>query len=142
MPENVWDSEYNQLLNSARKTGEFKELKSGAERRNHPRFPLKMESVWMKMASPFTVADISLSGISLLSNKPFLPGSTLQLQLVKAFQVESVVVGCDMEEADSDLLDMQYRVRCRFSDLMDTKQILVMIKEMDLMNATGEHLSG
>jgi len=142
MPENVWDSEYTQLLQSARKTGEFKELNPDSERRTHPRFPLKMESVWMKMDSPFTVSDISLSGISLFSNKPFLPSSTLQLQLGKAFQVEAVVVGCDMEEADSDLLDMQYRIRCRFSDLMDTKQILVMIKEMDLMDATGEHLSG
>ena len=142
MPEDIWDSEYSNLLDSARKAGEFKELNPDAERRVHPRFPLRMESVWMKMDSPFTVADISLSGISLLADKPFLPGSTLQLLLGKAFQVEAVVVGCEMEESDPDLLDMQYRVRCRYTDLMDTKQILVMIKEMDQMNATGGHLSG
>ncbi|MDH4249493.1 MAG: PilZ domain-containing protein, partial [Deltaproteobacteria bacterium] len=94
------------------------------------------------MDSPFTVADISLSGISLMSAKPFLPGSVLQLQLGKAFQVDASVVGCDMEETDSDLMEMQYRIRCRFTDLVDTKQILVMIKEMDLLSGSEERKSG
>ncbi|MDH4247945.1 MAG: PilZ domain-containing protein, partial [Deltaproteobacteria bacterium] len=89
MSENLWEAEYNKLLQTARKKGEIQEQGSNDERRVHPRFPLRMESVWMKMDSPFTVADISLSGISLMSAKPFLPGSVLQLQLGKAFQVDA-----------------------------------------------------
>ena len=132
MSGNIWDDEYQSLLRLARENGELAEGGAESERRVHPRFNLRMESVWMKMDAPLSVTDISLTGIALLSSKPFMPGAVLQLQVGKAFHIEATVVGCEMEETDPALLDMSYRLRCRFAEGFDTKQILVLIKEMDL----------
>jgi hypothetical protein len=136
MTGGVWQKEYQNLLQRSLSSGAPTVDVPGAERRENPRFKLNSGYVWVRVEPRFTVVDVSISGIAFNSNLSFPIGQTIQLVLDGAFLVESRVVSCQMVEADSALLEVQYNVRCEFLNREHGMQLLVMIKEMETASTT------
>ncbi len=61
-----------------------------------------------------SVIDISRSGVCFFTNVRFQPGHRFSFSLGDVFAVVAEVVDCNAEETDSGLMEVRYRVRCRF----------------------------
>ena len=131
MQNGEWEKKYQSLLDKSRRDGEIEVLEGGAEKRAFPRFKLKSGTVWIQINLSFDVIDISVSGISFYSTRPFAKEQVLAITLGKAFRIESVVVGCDMVELEEKFLEIAYLVRCRFKDETSALRFMVMLKEVD-----------
>lgn len=126
-----WQQEYDALLHDAQARGDLQPFAGGSERRVQPRFRLRSQHVFIKVEPRFDVADVSVSGMGLLSDFPFRIGQTLNITLGKAFSVEAVVMDCRLVLFNEDLLETKYQVRCQFADESVGMQFLVMMKQMD-----------
>jgi len=125
-----WEKAYEKILSETREIlGEIKE--KDEDRRETPRFKLNSGQVWIKVETPFEIIDLSKNGASFFSHLPFPPGNILFLALDKAFQIEAEIISCDLEEMDDLLMELRYRVSCRFTNKEHGMQLVVMFKEMD-----------
>ncbi|HKI99884.1 MAG TPA: PilZ domain-containing protein [bacterium] len=129
------DREYQRLLEEGLAAGDVMIRADGPDHRATPRLRLCGGHVAVRVEPEVRVVDLSASGIAFLSDRTFHPGDMLQVILrgTLAFQVK--VLGCAMEETNADLLEVCYRVRCRFHDVTNGKHLLVLLKEMERGNA-------
>lgn len=109
-----------------------------AERRIAPRIAVNTSGVIASVAELGVKAnievetrDISTSGVCFLSERPFKAGEECELSVGGAFSLTATVVSCEMEETDSNLLEMRYRVHCRFPDERHGMELLVLAKESE-----------
>ncbi|MDH4247950.1 MAG: hypothetical protein OEW39_09040 [Deltaproteobacteria bacterium] len=131
MGEYIWKKEYERLLQKARQTGEIAEADQKEGHRSQPRFRLNHSHVWIRVPTRFDLIEVSIAGVSFLSNLNFQVGENLLLTLDRAFSVEAQVIECSLTESDSTFMEMCYRVGCAFNDLNHGMQMLVMLKEME-----------
>ncbi len=127
-----WNVEraYRQLVDNGLSAGRI-ELRAGTDQREEPRFQMHKREVAVRVEPRLKLVDLSASGVALLSEQAFQPGEVLQLILKDALAFKVQVEGCDLVETDTDLLEMRYRVRCRFNDEGGGKQFLVLMEEFD-----------
>jgi PilZ domain len=125
------DQEYQLLLKEGLAKGEIVIRTDGPDLRGTPRFRMQGGRVTVRVEPVFKVVDISASGIAFLSELPFSPGDVLQVILRDTVAFQTRVVGCIVTETDPDLLELRYRVRCRFQDVTNGKHLLVLMKEME-----------
>jgi hypothetical protein len=131
MGDGQWKRDYEAIVRESFTRGELEHVSDARERRDHPRFRMRSQHVWIKVQPRFDVVDVSVAGISVYSDFPFKVGETLTITLGKAFSVEASVVECPIVEADAAMLETKYRVQCRFADETVGMQCLVMMKQMD-----------
>ncbi|MDH4120221.1 MAG: PilZ domain-containing protein [Deltaproteobacteria bacterium] len=74
--------------------------------------------------------DISLGGLSFLSDHPIPPGTAIQVSTLGSMVLQAQVVNCAMEAADGPLMECQYRVRARFSQGVNGVQAYSLIREV------------
>ena len=100
---------------------------SGAEQRQYPRFKIDSPDLWISTVPEFAVADMSASGIAVISNHPVEAGTLLNLSLGKSLSVNTEVVACTMEYAPDEYTDGQFRIQCRFLEDLKGMELLVTV---------------
>ena len=125
------EKEYAEVLEKSRLKGELDEGKGGANRRVHPRIKVQSTQLSIDTVPEFFVADISLSGLAVITNHPLAPGESVHISLGEAMSVDAEVVNCQMEEPPSEMLDAQFRVQCKFSEQYKGMELLVRVKRME-----------
>ena len=85
----------------------------------------------VRLEPDFNLVDISATGLAFLSERPFPVGERLAIIVrgVVTFQVR--VLNCPMVEVDANLMELRYRVQCAFSNEMDGKQLVLLLKEYE-----------
>lgn len=131
MQNREWERDYQALLENSIVKGEIDAQGRENEKRDAPRFRVATGAVWIRVEQSFDVIDISKTGISFFASHRFEPSQHFGITLGKAFLVEATVITCEMVEVDEGLLDVRYRVSCRFNDEYTGMRFLVMLKEMD-----------
>ncbi len=131
MSDANWKEAYEEILREEKEEKDGGEPSGGDERRKQPRFRIKSGYVWIKIQPRFFVVDVSVSGISLLSDYPFEIGEELSMTLGKALNILSMVKECVLVQSDEALLENKYLVRCAFENEAQGMEFLVMIKETD-----------
>ncbi len=131
MPDRDWESNYEQILHSSLDREEIDTREKSRENRVAPRFSLKSGTIWIKVDQSFHVNDISVSGISFYSTRPFEIKKKIAITLGKVFLIEAAVVDCRIVETDPDMLEAHYRISCQFSNEHSATQFLVILKDMD-----------
>ncbi|MDH5752044.1 MAG: PilZ domain-containing protein [Deltaproteobacteria bacterium] len=129
MTTNIWDSQYEELLRREAASGGLAPLPGGDERRAHPRLAVKARTVSLRTEERLELADISLSGMALLSGAAYRPGQTVSVSLEKDMVVEAEVVDCGEEPGTADQ-GPSYRVRLRFINEIKPREILLIMQEM------------
>ena len=127
----IWEQDYSKLIRKWTEAGAIDPPPDGDERRRFPRFKLKSKSITIQVESQFPVVDLSLSGISFLSNMAIDARQTINLVLEKTFQVEVEVVKSRKVALTEEGVDWPYRVHCRFVNPRHGMQLLVLLDEMD-----------
>jgi len=117
---------------------DFTPLSKEAERRGAPRIPVSAKGVTAQFAElgikieiDVQTQDISTSGVCFLSERPFKAGGEFEISVSRVFSLHAVVVSCEMEETDANLMEVRYRVRCRFSNERQGMEMLVLAKETE-----------
>lgn len=106
-------------------------LASGAERRGAPRVAVVCADMSVNTQVPVSAINLSASGACFFAEHPFPAGSQIELSIGTAFTVQAAVVNCVMEETGSDLLEVHYRVHCRFAGEADGRSLLVLAKDRE-----------
>ena len=99
----------------------------GTDHRLHPRFKVDTADLWLSTVPEFAVADLSASGIAVLSNHPMEAGTLLNLSLGKSRSVNAEVVDCIMEYPPDEYTDGQFRIQCRFLEDLKGMELLVTV---------------
>jgi hypothetical protein len=131
MTQRNWEDEYERILRDGLQSGKVSVLPSSSEKRRHPRFRLRSGTIFIKEDHPFEVINLSRSGLAFYGVREFKEDERISISLHQLMAIEAVVVGCDMEETDSNLMEYRYRVRCRFLNDDYGLQFLVMALEME-----------
>ena len=97
------------------------------DQRQDPRFKVDNADLWLSTVPEFAVADLSASGIAVLSNHPVEAGTLLNLSLGKSLSVNTEVVACIMEYAPDEYTDGQFRIQCRFLEDLKGMELLVTV---------------
>jgi len=87
------------------------------EQRKHPRIDLKATGATCLMDEgymPFQVADVSLGGMAILSERPMPHGQRLKLNIDYVFGADVEVVHSEMFMEDETFLEAKYRIGTRF----------------------------
>ena len=103
----------------------------GAERRVTPRVAVVCADMTVNFQIPVSAVNLSAGGACFFSERPFTPGNRIELSIAAVFSVQATVVHCVMEETDSDLLEVHYRVHCQFDDEAEGRSLLVLAKEQE-----------
>ena len=98
-----------------------------AEQRQHPRFKVDSPDLWISTVPEFVVADLSASGIAMLSNHPVDVGTLLNMSLGKKLSVDTEVVACTMEYPPDEYTDGQFRIQCHFLEELKGMELLVKV---------------
>jgi len=77
--------------------------------------------------------DISTSGVCFFADRSFPAGMEMELKVSNVFSLTALVVSCEMEETDANLLEVRYRVHCKFRDGHDGMELLVLAKDAEMM---------
>jgi hypothetical protein len=119
---------------------ELKAPPGAANRRAAPRVPLASREIHavvsdlgLKADVGVETKDISTTGVCFFADRPFQIGSEVELTVSKVFSLTAAVVSCEMEETDANLLEVRYRVRCKFSDDRHGMELLVLAKESEML---------
>lgn len=128
------EREYQQLVEKGLAKGAIS-IRSGApDQRQSPRIRLQEGRISVRLEPEFDVVDISAGGMAFLSEVPFDEGEMLHIILKDTVAFQGSVVGCRVIETDPNLMELRYRVQCRFYSVTSGKQLLVLMHEMDLIN--------
>jgi len=100
------------------------------ERRNNPRFRVDSTDLSISVTLAVSTINVSVDGLSFYSLHAFQIGQTFTIQVGQVFSLQAEVVACEVEEIDEELLEMQYRVHCRYQELEGGMELLVLLKEM------------
>ena len=120
--------QYEKILEQSRLAGEIIGEPDGRERRTHPRMKAKSEDLRISSIPEFSIIDMSLSGMAVLSNHPLGEGEMIEINLGDTLKADAVVVGCRMEESTSEFLDSHFRIQCKFNEDYKGMELLVKIK--------------
>ena len=109
------------------------------DRRTEPRYNFATDSRIFAHMGPkaFKILNISVGGIAFFSDVAFEPGAKLLMSALGLIAMEVEVLSCEMEETDPDLMEYHYRVRARFSPMVNGYQVYVLAREMYLEQAKG-----
>lgn len=129
------EKEYQRLLQRSIARGEVSIRTDGHDQRQSPRIRMAGERVAVRLETEFEVLNISAGGFAFLSEAPFHEGETLHVVLKDAMAFQGQVVACQVVETDALLMELRYRVQCRFLNDTSGKQLLVLMQEM-------QHLGG
>ena len=99
----------------------------GTDQRQHPRFKVVSDDLWLSTVPEFAVADLSASGIAVLSNHPVKAGTLLNLSLGTSLSLDTEVVACTMEFSPDEFTDGQFRIQCRFLEDLKGMELLVTV---------------
>jgi PilZ domain len=124
------EREYELLIEEGLANGEITVRKDGPDLRAEPRFRLRGSRVAVRVEPQLKVVDLSAAGIAFLSEQPFNPGDVLHVIIKDTLAIQARVVGCQLVETDPALLELHYRVHCRFNDVSNGKQLLLLMKEI------------
>jgi PilZ domain len=131
------EQEYQLILSEGFATGELRIRTEAPDLREAPRFHIQQGRIGVRLEPQLLLVDVSASGIAFLSEVPFPPGSVLQVILKDTVAFQARVVACQLVETDIDYLEVRYRVQCRFSDSINGKHLLVLMKEMERIGVSG-----
>jgi PilZ domain len=135
-----WEREYEALLEQALAGGGVERLPAGQDRRAHPRFRLRANTIGVQLEAQFPVLDMSADGVSFRSPLAMPAGHSLNLVLGKAFLVAVDVVDCEAARAGPQAAQWPWLVHCRFTNAGDGKRLLVMLNAMqELELQAGPH---
>ena len=105
-------------------------VSSDRDRREKPRFKVDSTDLAISITLGVTTIDVSLDGLSFYSTHAFQIGQNFTIQVGRVFSVQAEVVACDVEEIDPELLEMRYRVHCRYLETEVGMELLVLLKEI------------
>lgn len=127
-----WDLEqaYENLLQSGLATGDVTIRQDRPEMRAAPRFRMPHDHVAVRVEPRFQLLDLSASGVAFLSEVPFQVNSVLQIIVYGTVAFQARVVSCPLLETDARLMEVRYRVQCRFDSEATGKHLLLMLKEL------------
>jgi hypothetical protein len=99
-----------------------------AERRHYPRiqFPRGSTICVHGDAEEHEIHDLSAGGLSFFSHLRVAPGKAVTLSAKGILSLQVIVIGCELEEADADLMEYRYRVRAEFTPDVDGFQAFVL----------------
>lgn len=110
-----------------------------SDRRHAPRIPVASRHLTAAVAEKgvrtdidVLTKDISMSGVCFYADRPFELGVEIELAVAKVFSLTASVVSCEMEETDSTMLEVRYRVRCQFLDEHHGMELMVIAKEAEM----------
>jgi PilZ domain len=129
MGQRNWEDEYERILDQARSGGRVRVLPSGSERRRHPRFTLGQGEILVSEQVPHTILDLSVSGLSFYSERPFGAGQLLTISLRQLIAIQAEVLGSDVLSGPD--APAPYKIRCRFTDEDYGLRFLVLAMQMD-----------
>lgn len=129
------ESEYQRLVKLGVANGNITVHREGPEQRQSPRIRMQGERVSLRLEPEFDVVDMSASGMAFLSEVPFAEDQVLQIVLKDMLTFQGRVVGCQVVETDPCLMELRYRVQCRFQDPASGKHLLVLMREMERLDA-------
>lgn len=119
--------EYQRVLEEHKEEISASGQSVGSEQREHPRFKVDKANLWLSTVPEFAVADLSATGIAVISNHPVEAGTLLNLSLGKSLSVNAEVVACIMEYAPDEYTDGQFRIQCRFLEDLKGMELLVTV---------------
>jgi PilZ domain len=125
------DQEYRLLVEEGFAKGEIAIRTDGPDLRTEPRFRVHNGRIAVRVEPQFRLVDISAAGVAFLSDLGFRKGAVLHVILKEALAFQARVVDCQVVETDAAMLELRYRVQCRFDDLTNGKQFLVLMKDME-----------
>jgi hypothetical protein len=80
--------------------------------------------------TPYRILNISSGGLAILTYHRLLDSTRLKLSIKNSVYLEVEVLGSDMIESDSRLLECAYKTRCRFLNEQDGTMAFVVMSEM------------
>ncbi len=119
--------EYQQVLQDHQKEIVSSGRLPGREQRLFPRFKVNSTDLWISSVPEFAVANLSVSGIAVLSNHPVEVGQMLNISLGKSLSVDTEVIACTMEFPPDEFTDGQFRIQCNFLEELKGMELLVTV---------------
>jgi hypothetical protein len=120
--------------------------RAAADRRGAPRLRILSRDVRAKLSDlgvsvdiAVDAKDISVTGVCFFTDRGFHTGSEVEVTVSKVFSLTATVLSCEMEETDPNLLEVRYRVRCRFTDEHQGIELLAMAKDTGAMAVEMGH---
>ena len=92
---------------------------TGTELREHQRVSLKEDASIFKLDEGFNVlgnCDISEGGLSFYSDRKFVSGRRMRLNIKDTLGVEIEVVRCEMVMVDETFMEAKYQIGAKFVD--------------------------
>jgi hypothetical protein len=87
---------------------------SAADKRRHPRLTPAGAQALIGHNPDLHLIDVTDDWVEFYASTYYTPGLPVQVQVDSAPPSQGEVVTCLLEETDSNLLEVRYRVRCRF----------------------------
>jgi len=107
-----------------------------SEKRQNPRyaFPQTKKAQIFAHLGPkaFQIVDISVGGVSFISDVSFEPGTSLLLSALGMVALDVEVLHCELEETNPDFMEYSYKVRARFAPRVNGYLVYVLSREMYL----------
>ncbi len=126
--------EYARILEESRRRGDLIEEKGGQDRRTHPRLAVKAADLWISSVPEYSMVDLSISGLAIMSNYPLQPGEVLTMTLGSALSMEAEVVNCQLVESPTDYSDAVFRIQCKFREELKGMELVVKVKAREYQN--------
>jgi PilZ domain len=127
-------TEYARIVEESRRRGDVVSEQAGSERRTHPRLAVKAADLWISSVPEFTMVDLSASGVALMANYPLKPGELVTVSLGTVLSLEAEVLHCQLVESPTDYSDAVFRIQCRFAQENEGMELVVKIKQRELVN--------
>ncbi|MDH4248450.1 MAG: PilZ domain-containing protein [Deltaproteobacteria bacterium] len=118
---------YEKIISAQEPVGTIKKKN---ERRYSPRLKVDTTELSISVTLAVSTINVSADGISFYSLHAFQIGQVFNIHLGKVFSLQAEVVACEVEEIDPELLEMRYRVHCRYTEPEGGVELLVLLKDM------------
>ena len=110
---------------------EVHSAQSGDDRREHPRFQVHTQDLWINDMTEFQVRDVSASGIGLAADFPVSEGETLAVSLRDDLRTQAVVIRCELVDSGSQYWAPLFHINCRIENEASGKALVVHITRAD-----------
>ena len=129
IPEEFWRNAKERLIRELReKTADDPH----AELREVPRYAFdnRMTVEVSGPPTPYRILNISSGGLAILTYHRLSDSTRLKLSIKNSVYLEVEVLGSDIIESDSRLMEFAYKTRCRFLNEQDGTMAFVVMAEM------------
>lgn len=130
MQYEFWKGSYDRYVDQSRQGQQEAELPVDAEQRKHPRFNVCNSIIWKSGDFEFSIADLSVSGIAVDTNKLLDPGKQMVIKLGDLVSLNANVVRAFEMDPTPDFYTERYRLCCEFEDELEAMKFLVLVKDM------------